>query len=113
MPKMKTHKGAAGRFEVRKKGKLKRRSGWKSHLLEGKELNNANWRAELQERIARYENRLRRGRMNETWARSMRAEMRRLQFYLDHDIDPEQPDTDVSVDWRRLINAIARMEPSA
>ena len=52
---------------------------------------NANWRAELQERIARYENRLRRGRMNEAWTRSMRAEMRRLQFYLDRDINPEQP----------------------
>jgi ribosomal protein L35 len=25
MPKMKTHKGASGRFEVTKKGKLKRR----------------------------------------------------------------------------------------
>jgi ABC-2 type transport system permease protein len=52
---------------------------------------NENWRAELQERIARYENRLRRGRMNETWARSMRAEMRRLQFYLDRGINPEAP----------------------
>ncbi|HET7433311.1 MAG TPA: ABC transporter permease [Thermoanaerobaculia bacterium] len=56
-----------------------------------REMRNANWRAELQERIARYENRLRRGRINESWARSMRAEMRRLQFYLDRDINPEQP----------------------
>ncbi len=56
-----------------------------------RELRNANWRAELQERIARYETRLRRGRMNESWARSMRAEMRRLQFYLDRGINPEQP----------------------
>jgi len=52
---------------------------------------NTNWRADLQERIARYENRLRRGNMNETWARSMRADMRRLQFYLDRGINPEQP----------------------
>ncbi len=52
---------------------------------------NENWRAELQERIARYENRLRRGRMNESWSRSMRAEMRRLQFYLDRGINPEAP----------------------
>jgi len=52
---------------------------------------NTNWRAELQERIARYENRLRRGNMNESWARSMRADMRRLQFYLDRGINPEQP----------------------
>jgi ABC-2 type transport system permease protein len=52
---------------------------------------NANWRADLQERIARTENRLRRGGINESWARSMRAELRRLQFYLDRNINPEQP----------------------
>lgn len=56
-----------------------------------KQSRNANWRAELQERIARTENRLRRGRINDSWARSMRAEVRRLQFYLDRDINPEQP----------------------
>lgn len=56
-----------------------------------RELRNANWRAELQERIARYENRLRRGRINESWARSMKAEVNRLQFYLDRGINPEQP----------------------
>jgi ABC-2 type transport system permease protein len=50
-----------------------------------------NWRAELQERIARYENRMRRGGLNDSWARSMRAEVRRLQFYLDRGINPEQP----------------------
>src|SRR5687768_4022765 len=56
-----------------------------------REMRNANWRADLQERIARAENRLRRGRMNPTWARSMRAEIQRLQFYLDRGINPEQP----------------------
>jgi ABC-2 type transport system permease protein len=56
-----------------------------------RETRNQNWRAELQERIARYENRMRRGRMNESWLRSMRAEVRRLQFYLDRGINPEQP----------------------
>lgn len=56
-----------------------------------RDLRNQNWRAELQERIARTENRLRRGRINESWARSMRAEIRRLQFYLDRGINPEQP----------------------
>jgi len=56
-----------------------------------KQSRNQNWRAELQERIARYENRMRRGNMNDSWARSMRAEMRRLQFYLDRGINPEQP----------------------
>lgn len=62
-----------------------------SQYRELKESRNANWRAELQERVARYENRLRRGRINESWARSMRAEVRRLQFYLDRGINPEQP----------------------
>ena len=56
-----------------------------------REQRNANWRAELQERIARWESRLRRGRVNESWARSMRAEIRRLQFYLDRGINPEAP----------------------
>jgi ABC-2 type transport system permease protein len=62
-----------------------------SQYRELRELRNANWRAELQERIARYENRLRRGRINPSWARSMRAEVARLQFYLDRGINPEQP----------------------
>jgi ABC-2 type transport system permease protein len=56
-----------------------------------RELRNTNWRADLQERIARVENRLRSGRMNASWARSMTAEVRRLQFYLDHGINPEEP----------------------
>jgi large subunit ribosomal protein L35 len=33
MPKMKTHQGAAGRFEVRKKGKLTRRRAGHNHFL--------------------------------------------------------------------------------
>ncbi len=36
MPKMKTHKGVAGRFEVTKKGKLKRRRSGHNHILEKK-----------------------------------------------------------------------------
>ena len=36
MPKMKTHKGAAGRFEVGKKGKIKRRRSGHNHILEKK-----------------------------------------------------------------------------
>jgi ABC-2 type transport system permease protein len=56
-----------------------------------KDARNPNWRAELQERIARWENRLRRAPQNETWVRSMRIEIRRLQFYLDRDINPEAP----------------------
>ena len=36
MPKMKTHQGAAGRFEVRKNGKLRRRRSGHNHFLEKK-----------------------------------------------------------------------------
>jgi large subunit ribosomal protein L35 len=37
MPKMKTKRAAAKRLKRTASGRLKRRSGWKSHLLEGKE----------------------------------------------------------------------------
>ena len=36
MPKMKTHKGAAGRFQVGKTGRLKRRRAGHNHILEKK-----------------------------------------------------------------------------
>jgi large subunit ribosomal protein L35 len=36
MPKIKTHRGAAKRFKVTGTGKIKRWSGYKSHLLTGK-----------------------------------------------------------------------------
>jgi large subunit ribosomal protein L35 len=36
MPKLKTHRGAAKRFKVTGKGKIKRWKGYKSHLLTGK-----------------------------------------------------------------------------
>ncbi len=36
MPKMKTHKGVYGRFEVTKRGKLKRRRSGHNHILEKK-----------------------------------------------------------------------------
>lgn len=36
MPKMKTHRGAAKRFRLTKSGKLKRRSAFRSHILEKK-----------------------------------------------------------------------------
>lgn len=36
MPKMKTHKGTAGRFAVTKKGKIKRQHSGHNHLLENK-----------------------------------------------------------------------------
>ncbi len=52
---------------------------------------NRNWRADIQQRIASAQNMLRRSPGNETWARSVRAEIARLQFYLDHDIEPNKP----------------------
>ena len=36
MPKLKTHRGAAKRFKITGTGKIKRFSGYKSHLLTGK-----------------------------------------------------------------------------
>ncbi len=33
MPKMKTHRGAAKRFEITGSGKIRRRKGYGSHLL--------------------------------------------------------------------------------
>ncbi len=36
MPKMKSHRGAAKRFEVTGTGKLKRRRAFKNHMLEKK-----------------------------------------------------------------------------
>ncbi|HEY2830665.1 MAG TPA: ABC transporter permease [Thermoanaerobaculia bacterium] len=50
-----------------------------------------NWRADIQQRLAYYNNNLRRSPSDAPWARSMRAEIKRLQFYLDHDIDPNEP----------------------
>lgn len=52
---------------------------------------NRNWRAETQQQVASYQNTLRRGRIGDSWARSLRAEINRLQFYLDHDIEPNKP----------------------
>jgi large subunit ribosomal protein L35 len=37
MPKMKTKRAAAKRLKATGTGKLKRRRGWKRHMLEGKE----------------------------------------------------------------------------
>lgn len=58
---------------------------------------NRNWRVELQQRVASYQNTLRRGRISETWLRAIRADMARLQFYLDHDIEPDKPNAPLVV----------------
>lgn len=62
-----------------------------------KESQNRNWRAEIQQRVASYQNTLRRGRVNESWSRSIKAEVNRLQFYLDHDIQPDRPTSPIFV----------------
>ena len=36
MPKMKTHRGAAKRYQVTGSGKIRRRKGFRDHLLEHK-----------------------------------------------------------------------------
>jgi large subunit ribosomal protein L35 len=36
MPKLKTHRGAAKRFKITGKGKIKRKKAYRSHLLTGK-----------------------------------------------------------------------------
>ena len=51
----------------------------------------SDWRITAEQRIARYENMLRRGQVSDSWARSLRAETDRLRYYLDADIDPERP----------------------
>jgi ABC-2 type transport system permease protein len=64
---------------------------------------NPNWRAQLQQRVANMQNQLRRqGRQDTAWARSLRAEVNRLQFYIDRDIDPERPTAPLFV--RRFVN---------
>lgn len=50
-----------------------------------------NWRAELQQRIAGYQNALRRTPPDSPWVRSMKMEISRLQFFLDHDIEMNKP----------------------
>jgi ABC-2 type transport system permease protein len=61
------------------------------------------WRVTLQQRVANMQNQLRRvGRADSSWARSLKAEVNRLQFYLDHDIDPERPTAPLFV--RRFVN---------
>jgi ABC-2 type transport system permease protein len=51
---------------------------------------NRNWRAEVQQRVTGLQNAMRRA-PNEEWARWGRTEIARLQFYLDHDIEPNKP----------------------
>ncbi|MFN2441249.1 MAG: ABC transporter permease [Thermoanaerobaculia bacterium] len=49
------------------------------------------WRIDVERRLARYENILRREEVNASWARAVRAEAARLRYHLDRNIDPERP----------------------
>jgi len=49
------------------------------------------WRERTQAQVVRYQNMLKRGRINPTWQRSMRLEVARLQYHLDRDIQPDAP----------------------
>jgi ABC-2 type transport system permease protein len=68
-----------------------------------------NWRAELQQRIAGAQNFLRRSNGNSPWTKSVRAEIGRLQFYLDHDIEPNKPTAPIFV--RGFANASGFLLP--
>ena len=52
---------------------------------------NPNWRVDLERRVARYENILRRDDVNPSWERAVRTEVSRLRYHLDRDIDPDRP----------------------
>jgi ABC-2 type transport system permease protein len=49
------------------------------------------WRVRTQQTIVRYQNAMRRAQANPTWAKSLRLEIARLQYYLDRDIQPDKP----------------------
>jgi len=49
------------------------------------------WRVRTQQTIVRYQNAMRRAQANPTWAKSLRLEVGRLQYYLDRDIQPDKP----------------------
>ena len=55
----------------------------RERLLSGKD-----WRIQVQERVAGMQNALRSGRMPKTAERWTRFEMARLQYYVDHNVDP-------------------------
>lgn len=55
------------------------------------------WRVTTQQRIANMENIIRRGRASSSWEKSLRAEIKRLQFYLDRGIEPEKPTAPIFV----------------
>jgi ABC-2 type transport system permease protein len=50
------------------------------------------WRKELQQKIIDYSNTLNSGRIPEEWKKWRRVEIQKMQYHLEHDIDPRSPD---------------------
>jgi len=68
------------------------------------------WRAELQSRITDNTNALSSDRIPEEWKQWRRALVQQLQYYLDHDINPESPNA-VTFTRRFMDNAVGLFIP--
>ncbi len=55
------------------------------------QIGTSDWRVSLQQRINDYANRMSSPRVIEEWRKWMSVEVQRLQYYLDHDVNPEEP----------------------
>ncbi|MEB3101343.1 ABC transporter permease [Ferviditalea candida] len=56
-----------------------------------KQFGTTDWRVMVQQQIYDYTNRLGSARVPEEWKAWMRVQVQRLQYYLDHDVDPSSP----------------------
>ncbi|HEY0826470.1 MAG TPA: ABC transporter permease [Bacilli bacterium] len=56
-----------------------------------KQLGTRDWQVAIQGQITDYTNRLSSARVPEEWKRYMRVSIQQLQYYLDHDVDPNSP----------------------
>lgn len=56
-----------------------------------KQFGTTDWRVMVQQQIYDYTNRLGSARVPEEWKSWMRVQVQRLQYYLDHDVDPSSP----------------------
>jgi ABC-2 type transport system permease protein len=71
---------------------------------------NTDWRAELQSRITDNTNALSSDRIPEEWKKWRRALVQQLQYYLDHDINPESPNA-VTFTRQFMDNAVSLFIP--
>lgn len=56
-----------------------------------KELGTSDWRAVLQQRIIDQQNRITSSRMPEEWKKAVKLNIQLYQYYLDHNINPQEP----------------------